>query len=391
MEATNETETTATATDLVVINKFSPLAIFSGGGADPLLEAIKKRVAEMPQDISTQAGRELIRSGAYEIARTKTTIDKLRVALVTDEKARLKKIDAEGGRIWDELEALRKDYRAPLTNWEKAEEERVAGHEAALTELSQQIALDGGTSPSEIERRIARAIEIGKSRNWEEFATRARNIHEEAYDILVKKLEASKRREAEAAELERLRQEEAARKQREHEERIAAEAAAKAKADAEEAARKAAEVEAARVKAEQERAEQERQRIQQAKEESDRQAVESEARAKKSEEDRVAAIAKAEADKKAAAEAAELARIAAAEQAKRDAEAAAKAERERIEAEQRKEQEAAAAREADKKHKGKINSEALAGLLAAGLSPESAKAAIEAIVKGQVPNVKINY
>jgi FKBP-type peptidyl-prolyl cis-trans isomerase len=87
----------------------------------------------------------------------------------------------------------------------------------------------------------------------------------------------------------------------------------------------------------------------------------------------IAAARKAEADK------------AAAEQA------AAERERQRVADEQRAEAEAAAKREADKAHKAKINNEALTALVAAGLSDADAKAAIGAIAKGLVPNVKINY
>lgn len=383
-------------TELVVLEKIQPITIFSDGGADPLLDAIKKRVAEMPQDISTKEGREAIRSGAYEIARTKTTIDKMRLALVADEKARLKKIDAEGKRIWDELEALQHSYRAPLTAWEKQDEERIKAHEAALAALVQLGSLPDGYTSSDVQQRID-AFKSQPPRDWQEFAVRAEAITNTTLTELAFKLESRKQYEAEQAELERLRREEAERKQREHEERIAAEAAAKAKVEAEERARKDAEAEAVRVRAEQEKAERERQRVQREKEEAERQRVEAEERARKAEEARIAAEAKAEADRKAAAEKARLDAIAAAEKAKRDAEIAAQKERERIEAERKAEADATAKREADRKHRAKINNEILAAMLAIQLSDgialgeADAKAIIQALTSGKIPHVKVQY
>ena len=49
------------------------------------------------------------------------------------------------------------------------------------------------------------------------------------------------------------------------------------------------------------------------------------------------------------------------------------------------------AREADKNHKAKINRQALADLVAIGLSEDQAKAVVKAIVSGKVSNVSISY
>lgn len=50
----------------------------------------------------------------------------MRLELVADRKKELKAIDAEGARIWDELEALQKEVRQPLTEWENRDKERIA-------------------------------------------------------------------------------------------------------------------------------------------------------------------------------------------------------------------------------------------------------------------------
>lgn len=74
----------------------------------------------------------------------------------------------------------------------------------------------------------------------------------------------------------------------------------------------------------------------------------------------------------------------------------AEAAGDRIEAERKAEAEAAAKREADKKHRAKINNEAIDALVTvlAGdtyLARTAATAIIEAIAKGTVPHVKISY
>ncbi|OWK42168.1 hypothetical protein FRUB_04246 [Fimbriiglobus ruber] len=73
------------------------------------------------------------------------------------------------------------------------------------------------------------------------------------------------------------------------------------------------------------------------------------------------------------------------------------AERARVDAARKAEADASAKREADKKHKSKVNNEALNGIVAhcnsdtVDVTPEIAKAVVEAIAKGLIPHVKIRY
>ena len=80
---------------------------------------------------------------------------------------------------------------------------------------------------------------------------------------------------------------------------------------------------------------------------------------------------------------------------KRDAEAAA--EQARL-AEIRRQEEAAAkaeadrqAREADKKHRGAINSHVMQALIAGGMDEAQAKLAVKLIAANKVPHTNINY
>ncbi len=371
-------------TELVVLEQLKPLEIFTPEGTSDILEKIKKEARSHALDISTDKGREQIRSLAYKIARSKTLLDDMGKDLVADQKKQISLIDAERKRIRDELDDLKEEIRAPLTEWEEKEKSRVAAQETALLEFDAALRFDLPNPPSAVVLQRIEAVEKLYARDWQEFGKRAQLAFDVAQKRLADVLVASQKYESEQAELERLRKEQAEREQQEREEKIRQEAAAKAKAEAEETARKEAEAEAARVKAEQDKAEQDRQRL-------ERERAEADVRAKQAEEDRLAAIAKAEADRKAAEEQAERERAEAERKAKEAADAAAQRERDRIEEEKKAEADATAKREADKKHRAKVNHEALSALVASGLSEADAKKVIEAVAKGLIPHVKISY
>lgn len=247
------------STELAVIQTITPLAVFTDPqSADSLIDKIREEAAKCGTDISTEEGRESIRSMAYKIARSKTALDGMGKGL-TDEWARQKKaVDTERKRIWDEMERLQAQVRKPLTDWENAEKLRVQEREERIAGMSLLIvfALDtrGPHHPelAEIESRITKLQELAVF-DWQEFADRAAKMQTEVIRQLGDHLEQRKKYDAEQAELARLRKEQADREQKEREDKIAADAAAKAKADAEEKA--AADAKAAQEKADREKAE----------------------------------------------------------------------------------------------------------------------------------------
>lgn len=361
--------------DLIVIEGVKAIEVFTDGGLGPIIKKIEQEVLALVPDISSEKGRKEIASTAYRVARTKTALDEMGKGLTEDWKKKSKAVDVERGRAWDRLESLQKIVRAPLTEWENKEKERVSKLEEAIREIE---AADSYTSQNwqvlSIECMQDRLNEISEDKiDWQEFQSRATAVKEKTCASIKEAIAKKQKHEAEQAELARLRQEEQERQKREHEAKIAAEAAAKAKAETEAKAKADAEALAAKVKAETEKAEQERLTI-------EKQKKEAEERAKKSEEDRIAAIAKAEKD-----------RLEAEEKSKRDQELAVQRERERQEEEKRKEAEAAAKRENDNKHLAKINAEIIAEIKACGIVEESAKELLVKMAKGQIPHVKINY
>ncbi|HEX3747633.1 MAG TPA: hypothetical protein VHW09_27045 [Bryobacteraceae bacterium] len=401
--------------ELVVSKAINPVQIFTANGLDPILDRIEKETRSIAVDISTAKGRDDLASLAYKIAKSKTALDKAGKDLVAGWKDQAKKVDLERARAWERLEALQKEIRQPLTDWENREKDRVAAHEARLAQIAQyvaDVAVHWQTAPIEqINRRLREMLE--DKTDWQEFSAKAKLVLEQATDSIAAAVVKRQKDDAEQAELARLRKEEEERKQREHEEKIARAAAEQARFLAEEEARKAAENEAARVAAEKAKAEAERQRLQRekdaaeakAKREADEGAAR-EAKAKREKEEAEARAAQAEKDRVAAqAEAKENARIAAEKAAtaqKAAEEAAAKRERDRIAAEKRAEAEAAAKREANEKHRAKINGEVVDGLLRAVIvsgEDEFAEVAeealarriVEAIAKGEIPHIRIQY
>lgn len=341
--------------ELIPLDTLTPAVVFAPGGVDDILAKIEGEVRGVHTDISTKAGRDAIASTAYKIARSKTALDDMGKALVADWKEKSKKVDAERKKLRDRLDALKDEIRRPLTDWENAEKARIEGHEAEIARIEAMGRFDEPEPSADIIRARLDECNSLPPRDWQEFDQRAALTISETSQRLNHALALAEKREAERAELERLRAEQADRERKEHEARIAAEAAERARAEAEAKAKREAEEATARADAERRRIEQER--------------ADAEARA-----------ARAEQEAKAAAERAE-----------RDKQAAVEAERRRAAEAKTAEEAAAAKREANKRHAAKINNEVLSGLTSCGVDAEIGKAIIAAIVRGEIPHVKISY
>lgn len=363
----------AQSTELAIVRTLTADVVFVPGGVEAILRKVEAEVRAIKTDISTDPGRSAIASLAYKVARSKTALDEMGKTLVADLKAKTNAIDAERRTIRERLDALRDEVRKPLTDWENAEKERVADHEAALVAVSDLATAFAGPQPSEVYRTRLRMIDSTMARDWQEFAARAAVAESEARAKLNGLLEAAEKQEAERAELERLRREQAERERREREERIAAEAAELARQEAETKARAEAEAAERRAREERERHEREKAQAEQA-------ARDAEERARKAEAERVASEERA----KAAAEEA-------AQQAARREQEAVEAERERVAAAKAAEEAETARREADKKHKAAINRGAAEAFVAGGLSQEAARTAVTLIAQRSIPNVSIQY
>lgn len=382
-------------TELSVIPASTLPTILAADTTD-ILGRIKRRVDGCTRDASTEGGRDEIRSVAYDVTRAKMDLIRLGKSLTEGWRSSTAAVNAECKAIEERMTALQEAVRAPLTARENMEKDRVAGHESALA----GIPISGGQFAADTESAAWAArlayFENFPTRDWQEFAVRAHAEIDQQISLSRAGLAVAVKREADAAELTRLRareaEEAAARAEQERidrEARIAAEAADNAKRDAEALAAAQAAT-AAREAREREVAATERER-------------QAQALIARMEQDRIDAIAKAERDRLDAAEKSRLAAIVQAEKAARETREAIAEERRRAKADADRRQAEEDARAANIAHRTVVNRDALAGVIAAadrwnelivdyaGGKEDLFKAIITAIAKGEVPHVTINY
>jgi chromosome segregation ATPase len=301
--------------------------------ADDILAMVRSQIdgfLAVRPDVSTRAGRDLIRAFANRVTKSKTAIEEVGAALAKEQKEIPKRIDATRRLFKDTLDAWRDEVRQPLSDWEAAEEARVTQIKDGLAALQGTIDDPSWVSRSSEQLRdrlgeVERDGDVSEGR-WDEYAPAAAELRTKAIEVLTERVAVAEKREAEAAELDRLRKELGERERQDRERKIAEDAAAKAKADAADALAR-----------------------------SERERAAAEERAAKAEETaraRAAAEVKARAD----AEAAETAR-----------------------------------REQDRAHKATVNRAALDALISGGLTEDIAKTVITLIATGKVPAVTIRY
>ena len=406
---------TSASTELATIATLQtivPVEFFKEGGSNDILTNLENEVRAQAAklDISTKAGRDAIASLAHKVACSKKPLENLRKGLTEDIRKQKEAIDAEGRKADERLEALKIEVRKPLTDWENAEKERVANHEAALHLIEDEEQRAGmGWTVEEIESKIALVKQIFNSRSWQEFIERASKARIMAVAALEQALFRAQEAIREKEELERLRAEAAERAIKEREEASARAAKEAAERRAEEQARIAreavererqrlaneraeAEARAKQAEAEKIAAELRAEALRLAEAESYQAQLEKERReAEEAEERAQQALRDAEARRVAEAEAAELAASAAVAKAERERYAAVEAERQRVAARQKEELEEAEKRAKNRAHRLKIDNEALGAIVALDIPMDRAQDLLIAIAKGAVPHVTISY
>jgi colicin import membrane protein len=346
--------------ELISIPDQTAMQVFTTKGAlDPYLDRIRKEIDAFEADVQTPRGRKDIASMAFKVAKTKTYLEGVGKALADEAKAIPKKIDASRKHVKDTLDQWKDEVRAPLTNWETAEEAREVGHRAridGMMALAAEQSPDGVVrSAADLRANLASIEAVGIGPECEEFEAEYGRVKDAAIKAVRAAITKRQKFEDDQADLERLR----------------AEAAERAIKDRDEAIRREA-ADAARI------------------------AAETAAGAERTRFEDEAAAAQREA---ACREAALIAERQAVEQAA--SAASAKAERDRLQAIEDERQQVAAAhaaetaetarREASRKHCAAINRAAVEALVAGGMTEDTARLAITLIAKKAVPAVSIKY
>jgi len=352
-------------------------------------------------DYEDPKGQRMARSHIYQFRKLKGDVERRRKELKADVLDRGRLIDGMAKSIVQQIEDMIDVHEQPLLEIEQREKDRVEALQTAIDligESSETPSMypDSAKIAEAIAEAIARVESIEISAEvYQERMAEATQLKDQSLADLKQQHAAEVEKEAEKAELARLRAEAAAREQVEREERIRAEAEAKAKAEAEQrerdlreqaerAEREAAEREA-KAKADAQR------REQQLQAEAEQRQREADERAAKAERDAKAAAKRAEQEKIEAEQRAEHRRLEDIEAVNRKhaqakAEEDRKAEAARVKAEKK---------AANVKHRAKIMREVEAGIADATRGCEdvsdAANAVAEAIATGDIPHTQINF
>ncbi|HEY8066573.1 MAG TPA: hypothetical protein VIF40_17890 [Methylosinus sp.] len=358
----------------LTVQESKALAFFTTEGAvDPVLTAIRQEIEGFSADVSTVKGRKAIAAMARRVASSKSYLEEVGKELAAAQKEIPKKIDASRKKIRDTLDAWRDEVRAPLTKWEQVEDARITKHRDAIAALDAAGREPGDCSSAVLRAALASATQAIIGPHLEEFAAEYATAKDGAVSRLTAAIVAAEKREAEQAELARLREEATAREARERDARIASEAAERARLEEQ---RKALEDIARR----------------EAAAKAERDAIEAKARAEREEAARREREAALRADEeRLAGERREIELRRQAEEAEQRARAAGLLAKQEFEAKRAQEAAEAAVREADREHRSAINRIALDAFVEFGLAPEVAKQVITLIAQRVIPNVTISY
>ncbi len=384
--------------NLPAIIEAKDLVSFNDDAFSEFLARVRNDYAVKNPDISTEKGREEIKSAAYKVAKLKRDVERQADKLKEDAQKTIKSINDGKKKALEKMQELQDEIRKPVTDMENAEAKRIKQREDWIASITGMAEIPFDAPINLISERI-KNLENYADYDWQEFKNRATMSISVTRDALTGALARRQKEIDDAAEIERQRALDAAWLEAYHEavrenDRIDNEALLEAqrKEAAERAAWDAmyheAEMENRKID---DMARIERERIANAWLKMYEEASE--------ENRRLDRLAQAEADRLAAIKAGEDAEwlrmyheadkhntaLDAAEKSRKDE--ADRIERQRLadEAEQKR-------RDGDVAHKAGVNRAALAAIIeAGGVTEVAGKAIITAIAQGKIPNVKIIY
>ena len=373
------------------INADNAPTIFVAGGLGRFIDAVRAEVCAEVPDLKTRKGRERIASLSATVSKRKASVEKPGRDYLRHIMTLPKFVEDELRVFVSTMNTLRDEIRQPLTDWEATEQTRKDRHVDAVQSIH-DFCLDlSDINAAVLLESIASVEAIRMGDQWEEFEAEAARAKDSTLVALRAALIKREQYEAEQAELARLRAEKEAQAQRDREAEIARQSAEKANQDAERRAQAEREVAAKREQAlidqaaaRQREAEQATRDAEAAAERQRRQlqlqAEQAQLAAEQAEANRAAAELRAEQERISA----ERRQAQAVEQAKQDEirrQSAAKAEEERQ----------ARAREADIANKTAVLTAAKEAVMQAGITEAQAKAVVNLVRRGLIPNVSISF
>lgn len=270
--------------ELIVIEREDALKAFTDEQAfDAMFNQIKTLANQVEVDLSTDKGRKAHKSFCFRIRKTKARIDDVRKDLTEDMRKKIAAINARGGDMVERLEELHDEVRKPLTEWEEAEKLRVETIRNTIEEARALGQVRFGETSQQIQERMNR-LPTHDLDWYAEFKDEADLVIQAAFNGLTIAKTAALNAEKEAAEREAERAE-LARLKKAEEERLAKERAEEEARKEEEARRLQAQIEAdKKVAAERAAMERQQAELQRQLDEANRKAEEAEKAAKEAQE-----------------------------------------------------------------------------------------------------------
>jgi colicin import membrane protein len=327
----------------------APLACYNKFRAE--LAKLDKHNSSLVFDYDDDKGQKDARSHIYKLRRTKTAVDKARKEAKQDALDYGRRVDGEAAGIVEQIQTMIQVHQKPLDEIEEREAARVLNIKDRIDNIRQTgAAILVGTEALRNHLSTAKLIEIDAS--FGEYMAVATVAKDEA----VAAIQAGLTRSIEQDELINLRAADEAAEREKREAMIAEQAKAAAIQDAEERARQEAEKADAQIREAKEAASLAESRLEQEKADSIKREL-------------------------AAKEAARLASAKAVEDANNARLAQELADKKSEDARQK-----------NKEHRKKINNQALEDLMSAvAMEEDDAKNLIEAIAKGHISNIRIEY
>lgn len=217
-----------------------PEDVFCKGTSQELVNKIKTEARSFVIDATTAKGRKEAVSLAAKVRKSKTFLDTLGKNLTESERDKITKVNAERKIIRDELDELAEEIRKPVTEFEQAEENRIASIRIRITDI--EVACEGLETLEQMYIKKAE-LESVDVESFAEFAIEAEDKKTNAINLITQKIETAEKLQAQESELAELRAEkekadaekaeqERIAEQKAHDEAIKAEAERQAKIDA---------------------------------------------------------------------------------------------------------------------------------------------------------------
>lgn len=211
--ATSKTEVVEKiGNDLVELVTDKPIEVLlEQEKADQLFKKIEAEIDAFVPDLSTQAGRGRIKSLHYKIVRTRTTLDDAGKDHTQSLRDQVDAVNFKRRDMRDKLGKLEERALKPLTDWEAAEAARLGAIESVENAIKHLGRINPLATSADIQGQIDKLAEVRNGIEEEVVGTDERDRLQSAIEDLtadmVVTLEIVRRREEEAAEAQRLREE----------------------------------------------------------------------------------------------------------------------------------------------------------------------------------------